>query len=255
MNTEKRIALIAFACFIGAVTGALLALQFNHYFWWAGILLGGITGYLSYEFKTVIRVAKSIWNHEHASHFKAIRERLSRAVTVFSLVLRLEAAFLASGLSWMSIFLLIICPSILFEEDKPSIMGIVLSGSLIFGAMSYALCLAFENVKDAHNIRSVLPIVFFRYNAFSFLSHWFPKHLWLARHQLVDGICLGMGFAKRIFVLIHSEIRLLCMTDAMLGALAGYFCGNALIGGVVGAILGIVNYKLVSVRWLKLVRV
>jgi hypothetical protein len=77
--------------------------------------------------------------------------------------------------------------------------------------------------------------------------------LWIIRKVPFIATFLGQ-VAKRTFILIHSEIRLLCMTDAMLGALAGYFCGNALIGGVAGAILGVLNYKLVSVRWLKLVR-
>jgi len=38
-----------------------------------------------------------------------------------------------------------------------------------------------------------------------------------------------------------------------IGAIIGYFCGSAFIGAVAGAILGVVNYKLVSVRWLKMV--
>ena len=59
----------------------------------------------------------------------------------------------------------------------------------------------------------------------------------------------------RVFKLIHSDMRVLCMTDAALGALAGYYLGSALIGGFIGAGLGWVNYQLVSVRWLKLVSV
>jgi hypothetical protein len=58
---------------------------------------------------------------------------------------------------------------------------------------------------------------------------------------------------KTCFISIHSEIRLLCMTDAILGVLAGYYSGHALIGGIVGAILGVFNYELISKRALKLV--
>jgi len=57
------------------------------------------------------------------------------------------------------------------------------------------------------------------------------------------------------FKLVHSDLRLLCMTDAMFGALVGYFCGNALVGGITGALLGVLNYRFISVKWLKLVKV
>jgi hypothetical protein len=34
---------------------------------------------------------------------------------------------------------------------------------------------------------------------------------------------------------------------------AGFFLGSAVLGAVIGAVLGIVNYEIVSIRWLKLV--
>lgn len=59
-------------------------------------------------------------------------------------------------------------------------------------------------------------------------------------------------FVLRTFVYIHSERRTICFVDAALGSLAGFFFGSVAIGVVVGAMLGIINYELVSVRWLKL---
>ena len=58
-----------------------------------------------------------------------------------------------------------------------------------------------------------------------------------------------------VFTSIHSEMRLLCMTDSMIGATIGYFAGSAIIGGLAGAIFGILNYPIVSVRWLKVAKV
>ena len=71
---------------------------------------------------------------------------------------------------------------------------------------------------------------------------------------LVRLAVLGFQVARQIFMLIHSELRVLCMTDAMIGAVAGFFCGNALVGGLIGAVCGLANYKLVSVRLLKVVK-
>jgi len=60
-------------------------------------------------------------------------------------------------------------------------------------------------------------------------------------------------FAMRIFVYIHTELRTLCFVDAAIGATAGFFLGSAIACAVIGAILGVVNYEIVSVKWLKLV--
>jgi len=61
------------------------------------------------------------------------------------------------------------------------------------------------------------------------------------------------NFVVRTFIYVHSERRTICFVDAALGALAGFFFGSAAVGAAVGAMLGIINYELVSVRWLKLV--
>ncbi len=59
-------------------------------------------------------------------------------------------------------------------------------------------------------------------------------------------------FTWRAFIYIHSQWRMICLVDAGIGALTGFVCGYAIIGALVGAALGILNYELVSVRWLKL---
>ena len=80
-----------------------------------------------------------------------------------------------------------------------------------------------------------------------------------------------LAFAKTTFIEIHSDLRLLCMTDACLGSalswLAYVHYGNyvasttgflparavAIIGGaVVSVLLGLLNHELVAVRWMKL---
>jgi len=60
-------------------------------------------------------------------------------------------------------------------------------------------------------------------------------------------------FAVGAFFYVHSERRKICFVDATLGATAGYFLGSAIAGALIGAILGIVNYEIVSIRWLKIV--
>jgi uncharacterized membrane protein len=41
--------------------------------------------------------------------------------------------------------------------------------------------------------------------------------------------------------------------DAVFGVIVGWKFGNPLLGAIVGGVLGVINYQLVSIRWLKLV--
>lgn len=74
---------------------------------------------------------------------------------------------------------------------------------------------------------------------------------WLAKKMLAV-----VGFLreimKTIFVLIHSNARVLCAVDSLIGACVGYFAGSAIIGALVGGCVGLLNYELVSKRLLKL---
>jgi hypothetical protein len=44
------------------------------------------------------------------------------------------------------------------------------------------------------------------------------------------------------------------MVDAGIGAIVGYQAGSPAIGAVVGALLGVLNYEIVSIRLLRLPR-
>ena len=59
-------------------------------------------------------------------------------------------------------------------------------------------------------------------------------------------------FVGKAFVFVHSSRRTLCLVDAALGAAVGYHYANPIIGAFVGALLGAINYELVSVRLLKI---
>ena len=54
-----------------------------------------------------------------------------------------------------------------------------------------------------------------------------------------------------MFIRIHSDRRLISGVDALLGSAIGYFAGSAAVGALSGGILGIVNYAMITERWLK----
>lgn len=82
-------------------------------------------------------------------------------------------------------------------------------------------------------------------NVITILFISLPKSLWLSGEWMIR-------FFKYLFILIHSDIRLLCGVDAAVGATIGYFSGSAIIGAVSGGVLGVINYELISKRVLGL---
>ncbi len=66
-------------------------------------------------------------------------------------------------------------------------------------------------------------------------------------------ISFSWQVTKSAFILMHSNGRVLCAVDSLIGACVGYLAGNAMVGAIVGGGVGLLNYELVSKRWLKLV--
>lgn len=56
-----RVLKIFIACALGAGIGTAVALQLHPYFWWVGLITGGLVGYFSYEFKAVCRAVPQAW--------------------------------------------------------------------------------------------------------------------------------------------------------------------------------------------------
>jgi hypothetical protein len=267
MNKETRIAL---ACFIGATIGALLALQFNYHFWWLGILIGGVIGYLSYQFEEVLCAIKVAWK---ATWMELVRERRMPSGPSFAQC-RNGVFLLWEQMIFPMVkfgFMLIVLTAVGFSWSIP--LGIYYKYNFeTYAPISFPFAFAAEIIgliiwSIKHPVSKLLDskqtgtfvyeaslYILLDLNIATVLCWWVPKGvLWICR-QVPTAVCFLGTVVKRTFVLIHSEIRLLCLTDSMIGALIGHWCGNALIGGSVGAVLGVLNYRLISVKYLKLVR-
>ena len=258
MKTERR---IVFACFIGAGLGALVALHL-HYLWWVGIAVGGATGYLSYSFGEVIKAAVTVWHNLSGGGFKggAWKASLLQAAQVLAVLAGIFVG--AASLLILSIGALMLCTatpetSSTWTADStapadampiPRVFWIcAAAGVLAIAGVLCASILRLPNRKQAWAVLlgciAATPLVLPITLAAIFVFTVVPR-----------GVRFLLKMARRTFILIHSELRLLCMTDALVGALVGYLCGNALVGGAIGAGLGWVNYRFISVKWLKLAK-
>jgi hypothetical protein len=263
MKTEKRIAL---ACFIGATIGALLALQFNHHFWWVGVFVGGLVGYVGYNFHEIPATAQKVWRQmpERKQVYEFVKDHSILALASITALAPLCGFVATVMIGLMSLLNTCDLAIEIFRHYK-DVPFISPTNNILFyvGGSSYMLVVALilfglSETKNDCGILAVLCLVF----APAFTPVIAAIVIAALAIVIPCGICYGIYYTVktfwkvpyRTFVLVHSEMRLLCMTDAMIGALAGYYFGNALVGGIVGAFYGVLNYRLVSVKLLKLVK-
>ena len=221
----KKSLKVFLACFLGGGIGTLTALQINGYFWWLGLLVGGLVGYLFYEFKKVLQAIPKAY----------------RAVTRIQFYPRNFGKSLLGGLSmtlWLvSIFGLF---GLTTTNTANLVMLLIAFSSLAtFAGLLTGFVFGFQKKISKEDKKIVEG--FWRYNilfvCFYHLPIWTvkgiiylvsrtPKFIWKVIVALGKAIIILTRFIKTLFIMIHSEIRLLCGIDAMIGAVIGYFAGS-----------------------------
>lgn len=229
----ERTLKIFMACAIGALVGTIVALELSHYFWWIGLIVGGLTGYLSYEFKEVVRMMPrayrtvSSWKPKEST--KIYWKRYGLCLT----------ASLTIILSLLPLLLII-------TGDLTLIWRIPLAAGVFSGAISFLW--AFDKDLLISDLKKGIKM----FNAFSLYFYWLPKGILWSIRNIPKAIMFLGRFIKTFFILIHSDIRLLCGIDAAIGTAIGYFAGSAVVGFFAGGLIGVANYELVSKKLLKL---
>ncbi len=252
------------ACVLGAGIGTLVALQLHPYLLWIGLVAGGLVGYLSYEFKTVCKAIPLAWKatSAHKPNILKVKVFFSRFLLGFSEGMTLSVTVL--------IFVMVISlaiPTILTSGTKPitnsKMLGILLIYATIFSTLMGVVSASQEkydkvllderlrpNLQDAWMF---CPVMVYGY--------WLPKGVYkaicfmpkLLQWLWTTGVPFVGHFIGHLFILIHSDIRLLCGIDAAIGTTIGYFTGSVIIGALVGGIVGVVNYEIVSKHILHLI--
>lgn len=232
-----------FACILGGGMGALLA----HYAWypslWSFILGfsgGGVASYIAFAPKEAILAVPHAWRKT----WEGMEDYGVPAIkNIFLFV-------------WMLLPAIVIPLFVGINTDR----GGWLFALLLFGGSVGAFYgLATERLKYvADSFRELLSSL----NPLRIYCVMLPLFFFEAikkswRQVIMPIILFFVRFPKALFLLIHSEMRLLCLFDGGIGALAGAFTYDALMGVIVGMItgglVGILNFELVSKRLLHLV--
>ena len=250
MNQSVKVFL---ACSLGASIGSSISLRFEHLI--VGLVVGAFAGYLSYKWREVVSPAR-------ATLREAIQWRPDKQwwKTYFHFVVNLlgflSGLFTMCGIGMVGLIRL-------FDGHRlPPIHTwtpflILGFGLWLFLTMMISLAIGFgkdSSVEWMENYIKTLPA-----------SCYYKMLLWeLPRgivrlvmaipaglRMLKRGLFAGAGHIAGFFLMIHSEIRLLCGVDAAIGAAVGYHYHSVFIGMVAGALWGVLNFEILSIRVLK----
>ncbi len=250
----KTTAKVFMACFIGAFIGSLVALQLRHNWWWVGMLAGGFTGYLSYEFQQV-RLAVPM-------AFKAARVwKLNPSGSW----LFWKAIMLKSVVNYMFsfwLFVVVFIGAFFLDHREWTLFGVVFGLLLITALGGTGITIMFTLILE--NPRKYLETVekieasikdsletIHDFSPLNVARESLAVIIWLWTHTPIAAAFIWK-LLRIFFILIHSDIRIICGLDSALGAAIGYFCGNAIVGALAGGVLGVFNYKIISQKVLHL---
>lgn len=235
---------IGIACAIGGAIGTAVALIVATPFWWLGLLSGFAGGYLSYEFRAVLRAVPMAWEMT-----------LFALGTIGSMIgevfLGLWAFFMSPILHFIFVDLVLFIPMLFFANafDHHEVALFSITGVVgVTGCVSYLVFFLAQMIAADGQVLGRLTyrevFVGWMKCALGALA------LWVGLLTIpVWGPFVLAYFLYRLFLLIHSDKRLLCGVDSAIGTGVTYLA--LIAAAAISAVLGIVNYELVSKRWLR----
>lgn len=257
---ENRVWRIFICCLLCAGIGTLISLEINHYFWWVGVLAGGFLVYLSYDFKKVITIAPKAWNL--AKGCKIDWHKIG--LTIKDIIVYI-ISIIGFSLNFFVPFALFISSMDFYGKISQSlpttlvvcfICALILTLLFILGKNESPCDKRYMGIRQ--QTKSLLRSNFFRVYFYLLPKSilWCIKKTPYAIVAIMKGIChaspILAKFIKHLFILIHSEWRLLCAIDSSIGILVGYLCGNIFIGAIAGGVFGVLDYEIFSKRILKI---
>jgi hypothetical protein len=257
MHRSLRIFL---ACALGGGIGSFTALQVVPWLWWLGLIVGGFTGYISYDFREIIRAIPTAW-----------RLTVGFRPTQFQKYFVFFMLSMASNLFFFATIGIMIDNRKMIPaqwEIKSSLSFLLIySLATLFAAVFKGADTNFKSAKDkegnsdraAENLR-IMKFLACYMSPLAALFYWPVRATcWtfkkickaIPRAPQIARTCCA--FIKTVFVIIHSDMRLLSMLGATTGTVIGYFSGSALIGALSGGVCGYLCFEIFSKRIFKLV--
>ncbi|MFH1744707.1 MAG: hypothetical protein ABH881_00900 [bacterium] len=280
METTKKIAM---ACFIGGTLCCAVAFMVVPAYCWLGLLAGLAGGYISHEFREVLRAipvalraakkdGSDAWN-EMVADVKLWLSKPHPFICPAMFIAILLSARLVWPLAISSsdfVVLPILFLFLFLVTTTISTVMIFVFASL--GARLVERCYwqPFMSANDKGEVAVAImdlqnkgynekPLTYLNVLRWTGIGialtvRFFAWTMWK------EGFCLFGRTAWHLFRLIHSKKRLLCAVDGTLGGAISYFCFMSApgmfpekmmfvaFGGLLGAAFGVLNWEVVSKR-------
>ncbi len=269
---------VSIACIFGGLLGTIISYKifeetsFIKYFWWVGTLLGGGLSYFIYVADTLPSACKKAWNEIIEWKIDWKRQK----TCIYHTLLFSTAA--SSLFGWGILFIFIFGD---FMSGNQDLLNLTFDGKMNFlrfyGYLSLTFYIIFlfpgydfaaskndkelnRAIKECESLVEIFnpffPLILvglFVYGLFYAIKNFFK---WM--FPLCSGIKFvfiqTIKFIIRVFVLIHTDMALLCLVSGTTGALIGfYYGGNEMIGGLCGLAIGNFSREIIAKRVLKVV--
>lgn len=230
---DSRTGKVLAAILIGGLLGIATVVGMAPNWWPLGLVVGFLSGYLSYDFRTVCRAVPKAWQAASGWDYKAF----SRFA---------EQLFLALVVVTFSIAELLAAPVFIVLTvggDHPVWALLFATMSIVAFFMVFLILIGKKNRDDLFYWRDL-----WIFNPIKFYLWDIPRVLF----------CLVIPSSARFswyFIrLIHSELRLLCGLEAALCSMVFHYTGNnVFLGLFVGLACGLLQFEILSKRVLKVV--
>jgi len=274
---------IALASAFGALIGTLTALEisarfeYGSFLWSIGALVGGIAAYVAIDFRYFCAgVAHSyrnviawrpygLWWRAFGSAFVAAAAMVPTIMIVFAIVLDalISSDPMVPDHTVMGVFVYASLYGIVFSIFTVPILGtfIGLAETARGGKeperwaeqLNSVIKINWVLARTSNPVAVVVIAVRYTLRGLHYGIVHAPDVATATRSSIKEvGKTIAM-FVAGVFVYVHSQRRTICFVDATIGAAIGYSFGSAIIGATAGALFGVINYEVVSVRWLRLV--
>jgi len=259
MKTSLKVFL---ACALGAIIGLIVALSINDSSFFAcliGMVIGGLFGYLAYDFKQVIAAIKIAWRQ--VIHYKPSKQNWKGRMLTMACVGTLVSTVLIGFALITTIIVLLIAAfggpfsfkGLLHSMHNLSLAGAgAMAAALIFFPLMFQITVGsafFGSSKEQSDLKKMIRLG----NPLQVYFITVPKGIFKSILDTAKTLhklsVLLFKFVKKVFVLIHSDERLICMSYAAAGVLIGYIIpgGSILklfIGAIVSGATGFAAYEL-----------
>ena len=243
------------ACALGAMAGMSTASILPFLVWWMGALVGGITSGALYAFGDILRyapaAAKIAWKEQIY---------LPRALnTLTDAAKRIKRVPLYKKLQAVSMLIFFATMAFCIWANWVGILEeryLLLSFAYLLGS-GLMMLWAFFCGSTAQ-----IAFIIFLQTPPGMLLACIAFLCLMAAMMAIEGWPLLKAFIRNLFFFIYSRELVLCAVDGALGAGVSYILfvlignmelGPALLsGGLLGGLLGVVNYEIVSKRLLHL---